>query len=318
MRDAFGISKGLPSSLRTVVTPSRAGVKGVKQLGMSEQQVIRAKYRNARVKRNDAGRNVSREIASGRSTKNDWFTPGKVSVDGPKNSTWGNKGHVELKQGRMARSKQAAFAEQVTPQSHAAYRVQKGMRLPDGRRVRFLLKKTPRSDMVLARTKGEKNAGVLVVAKPNAVSDTMNFHGPSEIKLIQTRKDLRRKGLATGMYQHAKKRGLDPQHSTAISEEGKKWASSLSKGLPSYLRNTPKGVLSPGLKLRVRQNESGKTMARNISRAAKNPRTPKPYEAPKQLPLLNRNGTKVTPNQAAKAGRKSGYGTGMSGGTRKP
>lgn len=79
----------------------------------------------------------------------------------------------------------------------------------------------------------------------------------------------------------------------------------VSKGLPSYLRNTPKGVLSPGLKLRVRQNESGKTMARNISRAAKNPPVAKPYEHPKQLPLFDRSPSgKVTTSYNARRRKK--------------
>jgi hypothetical protein len=65
----------------------------------------------------------------------------------------------------------------------------------------------------------------------------------------------------------------------------------IQKGLPSYLRNTPKGVLSPGLKLRVRQHESGKVMARGMSRAKQNPPTPKPFEKPRQLTLFERDGS---------------------------
>lgn len=63
------------------------------------------------------------------------------------------------------------------------------------------------------------------------------------------------------------------------------------KGLPSYLRSTPKGMLSPGLQRRVRINEMGRTAARGAARAKQNPPTQGPFELPRQLTLIERNGT---------------------------
>lgn len=63
------------------------------------------------------------------------------------------------------------------------------------------------------------------------------------------------------------------------------------KGLPSYLRSTPKGVLSPGLKLRVTRHESGRVMSRNISRSGANPPKQTPAERSRQLTLFERDGS---------------------------
>ena len=76
----------------------------------------------------------------------------------------------------------------------------------------------------------------------------------------------------------------------------------VEKGLPSYLRKTPKALLSPGLARRVRLHEMGQTAAKGAARAKANPKEAKPYgwERPRQLPLFDRKGQKITPSKAAR------------------
>lgn len=63
----------------------------------------------------------------------------------------------------------------------------------------------------------------------------------------------------------------------------------ISKGLPSYLRNTPTALLSPGLQRRVRLHEMGQTAARGAARAKQNPPKPK-GPAAQQMALFERSG----------------------------
>jgi hypothetical protein len=75
----------------------------------------------------------------------------------------------------------------------------------------------------------------------------------------------------------------------------------VSKSLPSYLRKTPKAMLSPELQRRVRLHEMGRTAARAASRAKQNPPYQKPYERPRQLTLFDRSRSgKVTPSYNAR------------------
>jgi hypothetical protein len=164
--------------------------------------------------------------------------------------------------------------------------IEKGMRLPDGTRVRFRTKPwrnekgevTMRS--VFARVKGENVGGL----------HTAERAPRGEVIGVEVLPPFKRKKVATNMWNHAKAKGYNPQHSRIKTAEGEAW-SKVTKGLPSYLRSTPKGMLSPGLQRRVRINEMGRTAARGAARAKQNPPTQGPFELPKQLTLIERDGS---------------------------
>lgn len=99
--------------------------------------------------------------------------------------------------------------------------VHKSMRLPNGARVRFRTYKGVSGgfdgpeNRIEAMLRGE-NVGYLSLRK-DPIHEGL-------VDMVKTKDGFKRKGIATGMWKHAKKRGLKPIHSDAQSPAGAGWA----------------------------------------------------------------------------------------------
>lgn len=60
--------------------------------------------------------------------------------------------------------------------------------------------------------------GQMILKKPSTLT---NFKGAREVKMVNIEPDARRQGLATSLFNEAKKLGLNPIHSNKLSTEGK-------------------------------------------------------------------------------------------------
>jgi len=54
----------------------------------------------------------------------------------------------------------------------------------------------------------------------------MDLKETGEIAWVGVHPKHRRQGVATAMFRHAQELGLNPQHSTALSDEARQWANS--------------------------------------------------------------------------------------------
>ena len=138
----------------------------------------------------------------------------------------------------------------------------KSMRLPDKSIVRFrTVKRAPgapvpsrirtasghwrrrESDVVEARHKGQEVGHMrLWRGNPNSAFDR-SMSGT--VVMVDTVPHMQRKGIATGMWQHAKKRGLDPQHSESQTIIGQKWAAAVGKSYEVGKSEIMPGVFKP-------------------------------------------------------------------------
>ena len=63
-----------------------------------------------------------------------------------------------------------------------------------------------------------------------------------QVRSLLVKKDFRRKGVATGLWNYAERAGLNPEHSPQRTKEGDLWAKSLGTPLPKLTReNYPYG-----------------------------------------------------------------------------
>lgn len=78
--------------------------------------------------------------------------------------------------------------------------------------------------VVIARQNG-KVLGEMTLYRP---SDQTNFKGAREIREIWTDPSAQRQGVATSLFNEAKKMGLNPVHSSQLTEDGTKFSKSVS------------------------------------------------------------------------------------------
>lgn len=105
-----------------------------------------------------------------------------------------------------------------------------------------------------ARVKG-KTIGSIDVARTPAdlpaklkpgqrVAPGKDGYVPGHIRGILVKPEYRRQGVATHLWDEARRQGFNPKHSPVLSEDGKKWAA-VTKGLPSIMRAKLPGRLRP-------------------------------------------------------------------------
>lgn len=101
--------------------------------------------------------------------------------------------------------------------------VHKSLRLP-GKVVRFRtrLHGSDGMNVVSARTKGKEVGRMYLHDKPQQYFGRPHPRG--EVFSVGVVPEAQHQGIATGMWGHAKKRGLQPRHSPYQSDEGAAWA----------------------------------------------------------------------------------------------
>ena len=73
-------------------------------------------------------------------------------------------------------------------------------------------------DKIIKAVKDGKPLGQMALKPP---SDMTNFKGAREVRMIRVEPDMQRKGLATSLFNEARKLGLNPIHSGHLTDDGK-------------------------------------------------------------------------------------------------
>lgn len=78
-------------------------------------------------------------------------------------------------------------------------------------------------DKIIKAVKDGKPLGQMALKPP---SDRTNFKGAREVRMVRVEPDAQRKGVATSLFNEARKLGLKPVHSQRLTSEGKAYSSS--------------------------------------------------------------------------------------------
>jgi GNAT superfamily N-acetyltransferase len=76
-------------------------------------------------------------------------------------------------------------------------------------------------DKVIKAVKGNKTLGQMALMPP---SDRTNYKGAREVRIIRVEPDAQRKGIATSLFNEARKLGLNPIHSERLTDDGKAYS----------------------------------------------------------------------------------------------
>jgi GNAT superfamily N-acetyltransferase len=131
--------------------------------------------------------------------------------------------------------------------------VAKSIRLPDKSIVRFRLKKNPPlpahatddysrayydTSRIVARRKGQ-TVGTMGLYRRDVGTQAEHgamHHKARTVSDLMVAEEHERKGIATGMWQHAKQRKLEPKHSHVQTDAGKAWSAKVGKSDRKRLR----------------------------------------------------------------------------------
>lgn len=106
-------------------------------------------------------------------------------------------------------------------------RVSKGMKLPNGTRIRL------RTKTVNSRSMPGKKFKVIQARDKGKHVGFMELDHAGRVSMVETAEPYRRKGIATHLWQTAKKKGLDPKHTAFRSESGDAWARAVGGKIPT-------------------------------------------------------------------------------------
>jgi N-acetylglutamate synthase-like GNAT family acetyltransferase len=115
-------------------------------------------------------------------------------------------------------------------------------------------------DKIIKAVKDGKSIGQMALKPP---SDRTNFKGAREIRMVRVEPDAQRKGVATSLFNEARKLGLKPIHSQRLTDEGKAYSAAQGgQRIPEKdISTNPKSIKIT----KERNQQMGKERAKQIA-----------------------------------------------------
>lgn len=143
-------------------------------------------------------------------------------------------------------------------------------------------------DKVIKAVKDGRVLGRMTLKPP---SDMTNFKGAREIRLVDIEPDVRRQGIATSLFNEAKRLRLNPIHSNRLSTAGREFSTAQGgQRIPD----------PENLKYEIRAREANKAVSKDYGRRrAQELASERARLAARRSAVVNRPPSAITPDPAA-------------------